>query len=302
MTFDDEGGWGTDTFEDKIPKDFKFPPRWTSVDDRYDARAILNDQNDLLKEAHRQRLIVLRQGFQLGDLLVKQSDEKGLKFKIEVKSGTDGHHVPTGFDAERIFYMQVFVTDPQGKVVFKSGDLDPNGDVRDLHSSYVHHGDLPLDKSLFSLQSKFITRNARGGEREQVLAINYSVDPLPFIRPETFAVNFTGRPGGARNQRRGIDPLSSRWADYEVKRSELTGKGPYKVRIRFLAGMVPINLLTEIKVAGLDYNMSPRQAADALRNGQSLLYDKEIALELDGSKPTINLAEKPDVSAPYVQK
>jgi len=302
LTFDDEAGWGTDAFEDKVAKDFKFPPRWTSADDRYDARVILNDQNDLLEEAHRQRLIVLRQGYQLGNLIVKQADTKGLKFKIEVKSGTDGHHVPTGFDAERNSYMQVFITDPQGKLVFQSGDLDPNGDYRDLHSSYVHHGDLPLDKQLFHLQSKFITRNVRGGEREQVLAINYSVDPLPFIRPETFAVNFAGRPGGARNQRRGLDPLGSRWANYTVKASELSGKGPYNVRIRFLAGMVPINLITEIKVVGFDYNMSPRQVADALRNGQALLYDKEITLELDGSKPTINLAEKPDAIVPYAQK
>ena len=37
------------------------------------------------------------------------------------------------------------VTDATGKVVYASGDLDPNGDVRDPHSLYVHDGELPLD-------------------------------------------------------------------------------------------------------------------------------------------------------------
>lgn len=302
LTFDDQAGWGTDAFENHVPKDYKFPPRWTSVDDRYDARAILNEQYQLLADIQKQRLTILRQGYQLGDLVVEQATPKELKFKIQVKSGTDGHNVPSGFDAERISYMQVFVTDPNGKTVFKSGDLDPNGDVRDLHSSYVTEGKMPLDPYLFTLQSRFITSNVRGGEREQVLAINYSVDPLPFIRPMPYAMNFTGRAAGARIQRRGIEALSSRWANYKVKASELTGPGPYKVRIRFLAGMVPVNLITEIKVAGFDYNMSPRQVADAIKNGQSLLYDKEITLQLDGKKPTINLAALADAPASYAQK
>jgi hypothetical protein len=302
LTFDDKAGWGTDEFENHVPKDYKFPPRWTSVDDRYEARAILSDQYKLLADIQKQRLTILRQGYQLGDLVVEEASAKGLKFKIEVKSGTDGHNVPSGFDAERISYMQVFITDSTGKTVFESGDLDPNGDVRDLHSSYVEEGKLPLDRYLFSLQSRFLTSNVRGGEREQVLAINYSVDPLPFIRPMPFAMNFTGRSAGSRIQRRGIEALSSRWADYKVKASELAGPGPYKVRIRLLAGMVPVNLITEIKVAGFDYNMSPRQVADAIKNGHSLLYDKEVTLQLDGQKPTINLATLADAPASYVQK
>jgi len=66
LTFDDKAGWGTDEFENKVPKDYKFPPRWTSVDDRYDARAILKDQYGLLADIQKQRLTVLRQGYQLG--------------------------------------------------------------------------------------------------------------------------------------------------------------------------------------------------------------------------------------------
>jgi len=302
LTFDHKAGWGTDAFENKVAKDFKFPPRWTSVDDRYDARTILNDQFKLLDEAHKQRVEILREGYRLGDLVVKKADSKGFEFAVQVRNGTDGHNVPTGFDAERLVYLQVTVTDADGKVLMKSGDLDPNGDVRDLHSSYVHHGDLPLDKNLFTLQSRFITRNVRGGDREQVLTVNYSVDPLPFIRPEPFAVTFSGRPGGARVQRRGIEPNGHRWAEYKVGRKELTGKGPYKISVRFLAAMVPVNLITEIKVVGFDYNMSPREVADAIRDGHIMLYDKEVSVELNGLKPTIHLAEQPDNSRLHVQK
>ena len=73
-------------------------------------------------------------------------------------NATDGHGVPTGFDGERNVFLQTTVTDCQGKVVFKSGDLDPNGDVRGENSVYVHNGELPQDKQLFSLQTKFLVR------------------------------------------------------------------------------------------------------------------------------------------------
>jgi len=311
LTFDDKGGWGTDEFEKNVSKDFKFPPRWTSPDDRFDARAILNDQYALLADIKKQRVAVLRQGYQLGELKVLQANSKGLKFKIQVHSGTDGHNVPTGFDAERISYMQVFVTNAAGKLVFKSGDLDPNGDVRDIHSSYVEENKLPWDPYLFKLQSPFIDTLVHGGEREQVLAVNYSIDPLPYVRPQGFAMNLTGRSGGARIQRRGLEALTSRWPEYKVKASELTDPGPYTVRIRFLAGMVPVNLITEIKKAGFDYNMSPREVADAIRYGQTLLYDKQLTLQLDGTKPTIDLSaisdkgvlvDVADTPKPYAQK
>lgn len=302
LQFDDKGGWGSDAFENHVPKDLKFPERWASAKERYAARAILNDQNALLAEAQRQRLMLLRQGYKLGNLIVQQANARGLAFKIQVSSGTDGHDVPTGFDAERISYMQVFVTNSAGRLVFQSGDLDPNGDVRDLFSSYVRDGKLPRDRYLFTLQSPFITSNVRGGDREQVLAVNYSLDPLPFIRPMPYAMNFTGRPTGARIQRRGIEALSSRWAEYRVKASELTDPGPYKVRIRFLAGMVPVNLVAAIQGAGFDYNMTPREVANAVRDGQSVLYDTEVTIRLDGTKPTINLAAQTESAPAYAQQ
>lgn len=116
LAFEYKAGWGTDAFERTVPADYKFPPRWTSPDDRYDARAILNDQFALLEEIHRERLAILRVGYQLGQLLIHQADARGLRFAIQFKSGTDGHNVPTGFDAERPVWLEVTVTDRKSVV------------------------------------------------------------------------------------------------------------------------------------------------------------------------------------------
>jgi hypothetical protein len=302
LKFDHEAGWGTRKWEKEVYlKDrankkkgittpaVDFPEEWRARDKRLKARKEIDKNLKLLEEVAKARFEILRVGYQLGELKVTQSTSRGLKFKVEVKNGTDGHNVPTGFDAERLVYVRVTVSDTAGKVIYQSGDLDPNGDVRDLHSAYVHNGELPLDRDLFSLQSKFVTRNLRGGEREQVLPVNYSPDPLPFIRPPTRSNILTGRPAGARKHKQGLGPLDHRWADYNVSRKLLAGEGPYQVRVQFVSAMVPVNLIAEIKVAGFDYNMSPREVADRIREGHMVLWDKTVSLKLDGAEPTFDL-------------
>ena len=280
LNFDYEAGWGTDEFEDNIPEGFEFPPRWTSVDDRYDARDIIAENLKSLKESEKQRKQVLRAGYELGEILIEKADNSGIVFKVQVSNVTDGHSVPTGFDAERVVFLQVTVTDSQGKVVFKSGDQDPNGDLRDAHSLYVHNGELPQDKYLFNLQSKFLVRLLRGGEREQVLALNYSSSPLPFLRPSTRSTILLGRPVGARKHRTVLPPNTSKWPRYEVKSSELAGStAPYKANIKLIAGMVPINLVHEIKDVGFDYNMSAREVADKVLAGHLILWERNINLK-----------------------
>ena len=281
LTFDHEAGWGTDAFEDAVQEEFEFPERWKSADDRYDARDILTENEALLAEADRARKKILQAGYQFGEMVVEKASEKGLAFRIEVRNATDGHGVPTGFDAERLVWVQTTVTDREGTVVYRSGDLDPNGDVRDSHSLYVHNGELPLDKHLFSLQSRFITRMVRGGEREQVLAVNYSPDPLPFLRPSTSSTILTGRPRGARKHKQNIEPLGSRWARYKVPGSALTGKAPYSARFRLMAGMVPVNLIHEIKDVGFDYGMSAREVAEKVVEGHLVLWEGALPIEVN---------------------
>jgi hypothetical protein len=279
LTFDVDGGWGTDEFETAIPEGYTFPERWATADDRYDARDILDANRELLDWAAAQRLAILREGYVLGDVRVDRADAGGIRFAVEFRNGTNGHSVPTGFDAERLVFLQIDVMDASGRVVFRSGDRDPNGDVRDTHSLYVHNGELPRDKFLFSLQSKFLTRMIRGGEREQVLAVNYSPSPLPFLRPSTRSTVLLARPVGARKHRQTIPPLTSLWPEYEVDASALRGtSGPYTARIQVIAQMIPINLIPEIKDVGFDYFMSPRAVADAVVAGAQVLWDRTVEL------------------------
>ena len=280
LAFDYEAGWGTDAFEDTVPDDAVFPERWDSIDDRYDAREILDQQFALLDEYMAQRKLVLQEGFTLGEVVTERADEQGIRFKVQVRNNTTGHGVPTGFDAERLVYLQVTVTDRDGKVTFKSGDLDPNGDLRDSHSLYVHNGELPLDPYLFNLQSKFVTRNVRGSESERIIPVNPSFDPLPFVRPLTQSSILLGRPVNVRKHRKSIEPNGSRWALYEIPGSRLTGKGPYAANIKLVLGMVPVNLIDDIKEVGFDYGMSPRDVAEGVLGGHVTLWERDVAFDV----------------------
>ncbi len=329
LDFKWEDGWGDaeSAFEKKVREDEKaemaLPWPWDDRQNRSDFRLLLNDQFRLLNQISVERHQVLRRGFQLGKTEVTRDDSKGLAFRIQVKNGTDGHGVPTGFDAERLIYLDVKVKDAKGRVIYQSGDRDPNGDVRDLHSSYVHHDAdkssqyiqqtawkdaaglkrLPYDlkwkedKDLFNLQSKFITRNLRGGEREQVLAVNHSLDPLPYIRPDTRPGILVARPGAARKQARVLAPNDSRWADYNVPAEALTGARPYTVEAKFVSQMVPINLIKTISIVGFDYNLSPKEVAKRVafghrvsssqrdedrKGGALVLWEKKFVI--DGSR------------------
>ena len=287
LQFDHEAGWGTDKFEDTVPEDMKFPSRWESVDDRYDAREILNVQFERLEWVRQKRLEVLNNGYSLGETVVTRSDKGGLAFKVKVENLTDGHNVPTGFAAERLVFMQVTVTDSTGKAIFKSGDYDPNGDVRDHESAYVINGDLPLDDQLFDLRGRILVTNSRGGERERVIPVPYPITTIPFLRPTTRSLILTGESPVERINRRSLAPLDYKWAKYEVDGDLLTGKGPYKAKMDFIAGMAPANLIGAIKNRGFDYAMSAREVAENVAAGYEVLASKEIVFDVEGGKNVV---------------
>ncbi|MEW4486753.1 multiheme c-type cytochrome [Thalassoglobus sp. JC818] len=270
LMFNDREGWGQDEFEAKVQDDNIFPLEWKDSNRRRRARRILDDQKKLLREADLQRHQLLRAGYHLGEIEVVRRFGKDFKFRVPVSNITDGHGVPTGFDAERLVYVRTQVWDSNGCLIFQSGDLDPNGDLRDSHSLYVHNGEVPLDRHLFSLQSRFITRNVRGGEREQVLNIPYSLDPLPYLRPETRPFTVLGRPTSARKQKQNIEVGGHRYAEYSVPNRS----GPLSIRVQLIAGMVPVNLIHEISSVGFDYGMSAREVANAVVAGHLVLYER----------------------------
>jgi hypothetical protein len=290
LAFDHEAGWGTDEFEDKDLENMKFPSRWESVDDRYDAREILNVQFERLEFMRGKRLEVLKNGYKMGKAVVVQDNKDGLRFKVKVENITDGHNTPTGFAAERLVFVQVTVTDSTGKAIFKSGDLDPNGDVRDHESSYVHNGELPLDPQLFDLRGRILVTNSRGGEREVVIPVPYPTTTIPFLRPTTRSLILTGESPVERIHRRSLAPLDHKWAEYTVDESLLTGKGPYKAKIDFIAGMAPANLIGAIKGQGFDYAMSAREVAENVAAGYEVLYSEEVTLKGDGVEGVVEIS------------
>ena len=282
LDFDYEAGWGTAEFETDVADDYEFPEAWKSQARRFRARDILNDQFKAREQAEVLRHQVLSAGYKLGEIEFVGVGRRGMSFRALVFNGTDGHSVPTGFDAERLVFLRVVVTDRAGAVVFVSGDFDPNGDVRDNHSVYVHNGQVPLDRQLFSLQTKFITRNVFGGEREQVLAVPYSLTPLVYLRPATRPFNVLGRPLGARKHKLSLTSRNgSRWANYTVSNRALTGNGPYNVKMELVSGMVPVNLVHAISSYGFDYGLSAREVADRVVAGHTVVQEREAVLDVD---------------------
>jgi hypothetical protein len=97
----------------------------------------------------------------------------------------------------------------------------------------------------------------------------------------------TGESPVERIHRRSLAPLDYRWANYEVDGNLLTGKGPYKAKIDFIAGMAPANLIGAIKGQGFDYAMSAREVADNVAAGYEVLDSKELVFNIDGNKDVV---------------
>ena len=285
LTFDYRAGWGTDEFEDTVSDDHPFPERWEAIDARFDARDILDRQFERLGLARQKRLEVLRNGYGMGEITVEQADADGIRFVVEVKNLTNGHHVPTGFTGERQVWLEVTVTDRDGDAIFKSGDRDPNGDLRDSHSSFVHGGEAELDAQLFSLQSRFLVQSGRGAKLEQVIPIPYPFIALPRVLPSQSSLILTGEPPTERNHKQGIAPLDTRLAHYRIRGAALNGKGPSRANIRLRAQAVPINLVLAIQDVGFDFKMSPREVGEALVAGGDILWERDVTIDVrDGAR------------------
>ena len=279
IAFDWEAGWGTDAFEDAVDPNAPFPERWTRAADRYDAREIVDENQDRLTAIAEARRELLRKGYVLGDVRLEGGPDH-VDLHVRVENGTSGHNVPTGFTAERLVWLHVVVRDGRGRVLFESGGLDPNGDLRDGHSRYVRAGAEPHDDLLFTLQSRFLLRNLRDGEREEVLAVNHATDPLPFVRPDPNPNFVNGGPAGVRLHKKGIEPGGGRDHRYRIPREVLAeGEAPHRVTVELKAGMVPVHLVAEIMGAGFDYGMSPAQVARGIVAGHQVLWSRELEIE-----------------------
>lgn len=156
-----------------------------------------------------------------------------VKLRVDVTNKVAGHNFPTGFTAERQAWVSVTVRDPSGRVVFVSGDLDANGDLRDEHSHAVEAGKLPYDKHLLNLQSKFVATTFRGTERTVILPVNRHLAPLNILRPATSISPSFGRPPTFRVAKGSIPPLATVGRDYPIHLPDCPGDYCVQVRLNF---------------------------------------------------------------------
>ena len=162
----------------------------------------------------------------------------------DVVSKVAGHNFPTGFTAERQAWVEITLTDPQGRAVFRSGDLDSNGDLRNAHSHYVEAGKLPFDRHLLNFQSTFVALTARGTERPVLLSVNRHLMPLTILRPAKGAYASFGRPPIFRVAKASIPPLATMGRNYSVRLPNCGG--PYRLAVKLNYRHLPPSLFDRI--------------------------------------------------------
>jgi len=136
--------------------------------------------------------------------------------------------------------LNVALTNPEGVTVWESGYVDSYGDMADMHSLDVSSGKIEADEQLFNLQTKFLTTNVKGTDREMYLPVNFDIDQLPFLRPAQQPVSVMNHPPFVRMEGRSIPPLGSRNAKYKVPAELIKSSGQYKLSVRLRSRAEPI--------------------------------------------------------------
>jgi hypothetical protein len=149
--------------------------------------------------------------------------------------------MPSGsLGAQPEIWLNVVLIGPSGKRVWESGYVDSIGDMADLHSLDVRAGRLAHDDQLFNLQTKFLTTNIKGTDREMYLPVNLDIDQLPFLRPPGLPVSVINHPPFVRMEQRSLPPLGGRTANYTVPWTAMGLPGKYKLAVRLRSRAEPI--------------------------------------------------------------
>ena len=246
LEFDWRAGWGSEEFEDAYDAGqvvASFPPAWQEVDDRYDAREIIEANLKKLRYKKDLRRQVLENGSKLDGPFFVGSPSVGrpLKFNYCLTNTNPGHNMPSGsLGAQPQIWMNVVLVGPTGQRIWETGYLDSNGDLADNHSLDVLARRVPFDTQLFNLQTKFLTTNVKGTDREMYLPINVDIDQLPFIRPAPQPVTVINHPPFIRMEGHSLPPLGSRKAKFVVPARLMQQPGMYRLSVRMRSRAEPI--------------------------------------------------------------
>jgi nitrate/TMAO reductase-like tetraheme cytochrome c subunit len=246
LEFDWRAGWGTPEFEDKVSAGkvrVNFPKRWAEAVDREDARAIIDENLKKLDERDEIRRQVMENSSHVDGPHIEGSPRVGqdLAFSYKIKNTNSGHNLPSGsLGAQPQLWVNVALIDPDGKNIWESGYVDSNGDIADLHSLDVAAGRINTDQQLVHFQTKFLTTNVKGTEREMYLPVNFDIDPLPHLRPPGVPTTVLNHPPLVRMENRSLPPLGSRTAKYRVPGLLIQKPGKYKLAFRIRSRAEPI--------------------------------------------------------------
>lgn len=246
LTFDYRAGWGTPELEDRLAAGeiaVSFPEEWAYADDRVEARLVVDENLEKIEEKRELRRQLMEGSSRIdGPFFAREPGrDRDLDFHYRVTNLNSGHNMPSGsLGAQPEIWMNVALIDPDGETIWESGYVDSHGDMADLHSLDVQAGTLPHDDQLFNLQSKFLTTNLKGTDREMYLPVPFDADQIPFIRPANVPTSVLNHPPFIRMEKRSIPPLGSKDAKYSVPGDLLERPGRYRLAVRLRSRAEPM--------------------------------------------------------------
>ena len=252
LRFDWRAGWGTTEFEDKVAegKKVKFPKRWADPLDREEARLLIDENLAKLDKRDKLRQQVLENGSSVDGPNIASDPKVGkdLAFSYKIKNTNLGHNLPSGsLGAQPQLWVNVALIDPDGKNIWESGYLDKHGDMADLHSLDVAAGKIKKDQQLVHFQTKFLTTNVKGTDREMYLPVNFDVDPLPHLRPPGIPTTVLNHPPLVRMENHSLPPLGEKVAKYKVPGKLITKPGKYRLAFRMRSRAEPIYFMRFVR-------------------------------------------------------
>ena len=246
LQFDWRAGWGTTKFEDKVADGkikVNFPKRWADALDREEARETIEENLAKLDERDKLRKQVMENSSNVDGPHIEGTPRIGtdLAFSYKIKNTNTGHNLPSGsLGAQPQLWVNVALVDPDGNNIWESGYVDSNGDMADQHSLDVAAGRIGTDQQLLHFQTKFLTTNVKGTEREMYLPVNFDIDPLPHLRPPQIPTTVLNHPPLVRMENHSLAPLAEKVAKYQVPGDLIKKPGKYQLAFRMRSRAEPI--------------------------------------------------------------
>jgi len=247
LEFDYRAPWGVVGWEDRLVRGEEaapaFPAVWGDRAMREAARDVIRQNLELLEDKKQSRIAVMENGSRIDGPFFdgEPGVGKSLSFRYRVTNIDKGHNLPSGsLGAQPEIWLNVALIDPDGERVFESGYVDSHGDMADLHSLDVAAGKVPHDDQLFNLQTKFLTTNVKGTDREMYLPVNFDIDQIPHIRPSGVPTSVLNHPPFIRMEGRSLPPFGWRDAKYRVPAAAMKKPGRYTLQVRMRSRAEPI--------------------------------------------------------------